>query len=149
MIERCQQKIFALALNLTNDANQAYDITVASFVEALQSGNYSKKEEAFLGVVAGIAVNKCRDGIIAAALDDSLFPDLPQPKKSLLEFSSQALHLLSFEDQAVLLLRDQLHLSYKNISSVLRQAEISIKIQLTQARGKLREKINQLISDAQ
>ena len=60
----------------------------------------------------------------------------------------KALYSLPFDTKALLLLRDQLHLSYKGIAAVLHVPESKAKIRTTQARSELRQKIEEVLSRA-
>ena len=148
-IERYQQKIFALVLYLAGgNSNQAYDITADSFAEAFLADPSLAKEESLLANIAGIAIEKCRNTKIMPSSDDPVLIDLPPHKRSLLLITKKSLQLLPIDDQLLLILRDQLHLPYKNIAAILHLAEGNIKIQISQVRVNLRDAIKGMLNNA-
>ena len=58
---------------------------------------------------------------------------------------ARALHLLPFETKTLLLLRVQLHISYKIIADVFEISETDARSQLGQANIKFREKIEEVM----
>ena len=145
LISPYQQRIFALVLYLTGEnRDKAYDIAVSSFVEAIQTTPLFKND-GFLARVAGIAIKKSRDIKVMPSYDESDFINLPPEQRESLRIMKIALHLLPFDLKVLLLLRDQLHLAYKYISSILRISEKNTKIRTTQARIQLRKKIEEVL----
>jgi len=148
IISRYEQKIFALALYLIGgDKDKAYNVATSSFVEALRETPFLEKENISLSKIAGIAVEKCRDikTILSPDENDSDFVDLPPVERQSLLIVKTALQKLPFDIRALVLLRDQLHLPYKSISSIFKISQGDAKVQTTQARIKLRETIKELL----
>ena len=54
---------------------------------------------------------------------------------------SEALQALSFDEKAILLMRDQLHLSNQNITAILGISQAQVRSQINQARVAIRKKV--------
>jgi hypothetical protein len=144
---RFEQSIFSLAFHLTSgNKNAAYDITVSSFVEA--DAFDSGQKDIFFAKLAALAVEKCRTVESAPRSDGSECLDLPAKRKKLLAMTKAALYRLTFESKTCLLLRDQLHLSYAMIARILKISEPGARIQTTQSRVDLRDKIEEILKNA-
>jgi len=146
-IERHQQKIFALVLYLIGgDKNKAYDIAVASFVEAIRLTPNFDLEETFLTKLANAAIIKSQGVKVIPTFDESDFKDLPTGKQKSLSLVGRALHLLPFETKSLLLLRDQLHLPYKCIADIFKISESDARAQMSQVQLQFRDKIAEVLS---
>lgn len=149
-ITRYQQKIFSLVLYLIGgDKDEAAKITIASFVETIPQTSVATPEEIFLARLATAAIEKSQDTQVLPAFADADFLDLPAERRKSLQIAKDALHALPFETKAQLLLRDQLHFSYKVIARIFRVSQKAARIQLAQARVQLREKIQEVLRRAQ
>jgi len=146
-VDRHQQSIFALVLYLIGgNKNKAYSIASGVFAETLQAASPLDAESVLLTKLARSAVEKCRNIKMIPSFDDSDFKGLPAEKIGSLRMVRASLQSLPFEVRALLLLRDQIHLSYKQISSALGVSENDAKIRTIQARAKLRKAIEEVIS---
>ena len=146
LIQRYQQRIFALVLYLVgNDRDKVYDIAVSSFVEAFRTTVFPGECNTFLRRISSVAVEKSRDVKIIASSDEPDFTDLPKERRNSLFMLKKALQALPFDERAVLLLRDQLRISYEDISVVFRISERDARLQTTQARAHLRKKIAEML----
>jgi DNA-directed RNA polymerase specialized sigma24 family protein len=131
LAEQYQQRIFALALYLIGaDRDKAYDITVLSFLIRL----------------IRTAIEKSRDVKIIPFSDETDFADFPPEKRNSLLMVKQALQALTFNEKALLLLRDQLHLSYREISDIFRMSKGDTRIQTVRARIHIREKLEEVLN---
>jgi len=147
IISRYQRDIFSLVLYLIGgDRDKAYDITAVSFVKAIQASVFLEKKEIFFIKLVKIAVEECQKIKVIPFSDDSDFIDLSLEEQKSLRIVKDALQLLDFDMKVMLLLRDQLHLSYKEISNVLGISEHDAKIQKTHAQSLLRKKIKNVMS---
>jgi len=118
-IQSFEQKIFALALWLIGgDKNKAYDIAVASFVEALRLFSVNETEDIFITNLTGATIKRSQGVEVMPSFDESDFMDLPAGKRKSLSLVARALHLLPFETKTLLLLRVQLHLPYRSIAAI-------------------------------
>lgn len=149
LISRYQQRIFALVLYLIGgDRDKAYDIAASSFVETIRTTPSPWERDIFLARLAGAAIERSRDVKIIPSFDESNFVDLPPGERESLRIVKIALQKVPFNTKSLLLLRNQLHLPYKEISAILRISEKSVRVQTTQARIQLRKKIEEALNGA-
>jgi len=148
-IDRYQQGIFALALYLIGgDRDRAYDITVSSFVGAMQAASGDEPNDIFFIRLAEAVVKTSRAVKVVPVADESDFSDLPPEKQKSLSVVKSVLQKLSFEARALLLLRDQLHFSYADMAVILKASENNVRSETTQAHVQFREKIEEVLSGA-
>ena len=146
LIAQYQQKIFALALYLVGrDRDNAYGVCASSFTEAIRESSYLEQKEVFLVRLAGIVVEKCRNTKAIPIFDELEFLDLPAAEKMPLGIVLKALQALDFDSKALVLLRDQLNLLYKEISVIMRVSETDARRKTARARALLREKIEEIM----
>lgn len=146
LITLYQQGIFALVMYLIGgEKNTAYNVTVAAFVKAFQSSPSLDNEDAFLIKLAAAAVEMSRDVKVPPADDNADFINLPPEKRRSLNIAKTALGALPFEARVYLLLRDQMHLPYAAIASITGKPDKASRIQTTEARGQLREKLEEVL----
>lgn len=147
LAEQYQQRIFTLVLYLIgDDRDKAYDITASSFVEALSTAPSLEDKNAFLVRLIRIAIEKSRDAKIIPFSEETDFADFPPERKNSLLMVKKALQALTFNEKALLLLRDQLHLSYREISAIFRMSEGDARIQTVRARIRIRRKVEEILS---
>ena len=145
-IQRFKQKTFALALWLIGgNKNKAYDIAVASFVEALRSFSSKESESVFLTNLVSATIKRSQGIEAMPSFDESDFTDLPAGKRKSLSLIARALNLLPFETKSLLLLRVQLHLPYSIIANIFQLSESDARSQMGQANIKFREKIEEVM----
>jgi RNA polymerase sigma-70 factor (ECF subfamily) len=147
LVEMHQQKIFAFALYLIGgDKNKAYDIAATGFAEAFRSASPFDSDGAMLDKAARIVVERCRSLKTIPSFDDSDFKKLAPEKRGSLRMVRAALQAVPFDERALILLRDQLHFSYKDIAAVLGGSEKDTKMRMTQARARLRKEVEGVIT---
>lgn len=150
LIKRYQQKIFALVVYLIGgNKDKSYEITASCFAEVIQTTSLLKADDVFVVNLAAAAVKNCRDIQTIPSFDETDFLELPQVKRKTLQIANEALQALPFDIKALLLLRDQLHLSYKQIAAVFRIPEKDAKVQTTQAKIQLRTKMEEVLRHGQ
>jgi DNA-directed RNA polymerase specialized sigma24 family protein len=148
LINRYQRSIFSLILNLIGgDKNAAYDIAVASFVQASQNCSLDATD-AFFCKLAAAALEKCRAAEVVPVADATDFRELPVEKRKILQITRNALYSLPFETKALLLLRDQLRLPYRVISTILKVPEKNVRVAMNSARADLRKQIEEILTHA-
>ncbi|MFH1189366.1 MAG: sigma factor-like helix-turn-helix DNA-binding protein [Candidatus Omnitrophota bacterium] len=146
-VELHQRKVFALAVHLIGgDKDKAYDIASGVFVDTLRASFPLDTDNSLLIGLIRRTIEKCRDVKVVPSLDDSGFEGLSAEKRGSLRMIRASLQSLPFEVRTLLLLRDQVHLPYKHISSVLGISENDARIQTTQARVKLRKAVEEVIA---
>ena len=140
LISRYQQKVFALVLYLIGgDQDKTYDICAKSFAEAMYGSSYLETEEAVLTKIIGMAIEKSRVTKAIPTFSEVELLDLPDAEKGPLRLVLKALHSLDFDAKALVLLRDQLNLSYRQIAAIVRNSESHTRSKVIQARIRLRE----------
>jgi len=145
-INRYRKKIYALTYYLTgNDKNKAYEITAASFVEGFTMASYVNNEEAFLVKLVQTAIEKSRQAKVIPSREEPSFINIPPVKRKILLILIEVLQGLPFDEKTLLLLRDQFHLSYQNIASVLKISLSDVRSQITQARVNIRKKVERAL----
>lgn len=146
IITRYEQKVFSFVLLLVGgNQNQAYQVTVSSFAETILKKAPSHNDAHFFPRVLSCAIPKAKQA--AKPLDltpSSIFETSPEKQRAEL-WLRKALNNVSFEDKVRLLLRDQLHLLYKDIGTILKASESEAKKQTLEAREKLREKLQEVV----
>jgi len=145
-IQHFEQKIFALALWLIGgNKDKAYDIAVASFVDALRVYSTKETEDIFIANLVNATIKRSQGIEVMPSFDETDFSDLPAGKQKSLSMVARALHLLPFETKTLLLLRSQLHLSYKVIAGVFKISETDARSQMGKANIMFREKIEEVM----
>jgi DNA-directed RNA polymerase specialized sigma24 family protein len=148
-ISSYQQKIFALAFYLIGgDRDKAYDIASSSFAEVLRAASHLEQKGVLLSRIAGIVVQKSRAVKTIPVFDNTDFIDSAPEDKETLRILRTALQRLSFDLRALLLLREQVNLRYKDIAPIFRTSENNIRVQTTQARIQLRKIIVEVLNRA-
>ncbi|MBU1125598.1 MAG: hypothetical protein KKC84_06210 [Candidatus Omnitrophica bacterium] len=149
LLARYLKKVYALVIYLVwGNPDQAYEVVVFSFVEAFRLIPFEEDEETFYSTLLSTAIQKCQSLKSIPCLDESDFIDLPPAKKMPLLITKRALQALAFEEKVVLLLRDQLHLTYKGIGIVMHLSENEVRLKIARMRNNLREAIKEIIEHA-
>lgn len=149
LINRYEKKIFAFVISLAGgNKDKAYDIAVSSFAEAIPLISPLDTRGVSLAKIAEAAFKKCRQLAVVPSLDTSFVLDLPPEQKESLRIVNTALQTLPFETKALLLLRDQLSLPYRNISKIIHTSENATRVMITKAKVALREKIEESLGRA-
>ncbi|MFH1875424.1 MAG: sigma factor-like helix-turn-helix DNA-binding protein [Candidatus Omnitrophota bacterium] len=142
LIIRYQQKVFALVFYLIGgDQDKTYDICASSFAEAARVRSSLEHEEAFLITLIGIAIERSRAAKTIPVSNELGLLELPDAEKGPLRMVLKALRALDFDAKALVLLRDQLNLSYSEIAAIMRSSESTTRPKVTQARARLRKMI--------
>ena len=142
LISHYEQKVFVLALYLIGgDRNKTYEVASSSFAETIQKSSSLKPTDPFLAAVAAKVIEKSRAIKAMPSSDEIHWIGVADQEKGILRIVSQALQALPFDEKALVLLRDQLNLSYKDIAMIFHSDEKNIQTQTIQARGQLRKKI--------
>jgi DNA-directed RNA polymerase specialized sigma24 family protein len=144
LVSCCEQKVFALALHLIGgDRNKTYEIAASAFAEAIQKLPPSQPTGSFLTAAAAKVVEKSRTAKAMPSSDEIGLTGVADQEKGILRIVTQALRTLSFDEKALVLLRDQLHLPYKDIAAIFKTSEKNARSQTVQARDQLRKKIEE------
>jgi RNA polymerase sigma-70 factor (ECF subfamily) len=146
LVERYYKVLFNVALRLVNDSEEARDITQTTFMKAFEKiGTYDARHK-FFSWIYRILINESLNLLNRRKPREPLDPDLvargdtPEEEFEKLRLSQRvqaALTHLSIEHRQVLVLRHFADLSYKEIGSVLRLQEKTVKSRLFSARRQL------------
>ncbi|MFH1867460.1 MAG: sigma factor-like helix-turn-helix DNA-binding protein [Candidatus Omnitrophota bacterium] len=146
LIEQYQQRAFALVLYLIgDDRDKAYEITASSFVEAFRSASSFEDKSSFLIRLIRMAIEKSRNAEIIPFSDETDFEDFSPERRNSLLVVKKALGALTFNEKALLLLRDQLRLSYGEIGAIFRVPEGEARTQVVRARVQIRKKVEEVL----
>lgn len=147
LIECYQKKIFALVLYLCGgDRDKACDIATSSFVDVWDWAPEAGEDNVFFIKLATAAIKKSQDIKAGSSFDQSGFEGILPEKRRSLFTTRQALLLLSFDEKVLLLLRDQLHLSYKDIAVILQKSQAATRSETVKAQVDLRKKVKKILS---
>jgi len=142
VINRYLGKIFPLVFYLTgNNSDKSYEITTSSYVETFMTIRSLNDEHAFLIRLVKEAIFQCQNAKMIPSTKEPPFKDVLPLRIKMLQILSKALQELPFNEKALLLLRDQLHLSYKNIASVLSVSQSDARSHINRARIEIRKKV--------
>jgi DNA-directed RNA polymerase specialized sigma24 family protein len=146
IVERYQKLLFGFVLSFASfSREQAFEIAASSFVHTFSQMRRISMDGAFLEELFRRALREF-DGIIPAGNADlTAFGDFPPPKKESLKIVREALIRLSSEDKAVLLLRDQCHLSFERIAGILGTQPRQTRSACLASRERLREAVQALL----
>ena len=146
-VYRYQKMIFALVLYLIGgDRDKAYEIATTSFAQVLGQASLDKGEGTVFIDVIKYAIENCRNAEALPIISSYDFIDLSCEDRKTLLTTARALQKVPFEVRVFILLRDQLHMSYDDISIILRTTEA--RAETNQARLFLREEIKKLLNHA-
>lgn len=145
LLQRYLKSSYALILNLTGcDRNTAYEFTASILAKSIESLNSSS--HAFFLPALQLLVDECSRISPAAFFDSSQFLSLPPEKRESAKVLKEALFALPYGSRTMILLRDQLNLSYKEISDVLAITEREARSTTFRIRGELRDKIEEALN---
>ncbi|MBI2093106.1 MAG: sigma-70 family RNA polymerase sigma factor [Candidatus Omnitrophica bacterium] len=167
IVLRYERLIYAVALRMLGDAEDARDIAQDVFVRAYQGIRHFRRQAKLSTWLVSIAMNLCRNRrrfwarrrrLITASIDEPLAPDqegagyqVPDPSPNpvqVAEYRQQreilmaALQQLNESSRRVIVLRDIHSYSYEEISQILCCREGTVKSRLNRARIELRALVN-------
>ena len=148
LFERTSTRIYRLLLRMTGDPDDAADLTQETYVKGFQGLDRFDGQSATISTwLYRIAVNEAlqfrrRQGVATLKLL-ALAPNQPteaqRPRTDVQLDMEEALAELPSDDRALLLLRYQEELDYRDIAEVLECAEGTVASRLNRARERLRE----------
>ncbi|MBI4341766.1 MAG: sigma-70 family RNA polymerase sigma factor [Candidatus Omnitrophica bacterium] len=163
LVRRHQTQVFAVALRMLGDRDEAQEIAQDAFVRAYRGLSAFRREAKLSTWLVSITMNLCRNRrrwwarrkrFIAASLDAAPDPDQeasridvadpsPDPsaiveRKDQARLVLEALQGLSASERAIVVLRDLEGHSYEEIAQVLRCQVGTVKSRLNRARWQLR-----------
>lgn len=163
LIQSHQKKVYNIALRMTKNPEDAQELAQDTFVRAFIAIKKFRGESSFSTWLYRIAMNVCTDflrkrnkavvisidqGAIGSENDqpiqlpeDAPGPDELSEKRQLKHLVRQAMDSLSAEHRQVLILRDLMDLSYRDIANTLSVSEGTIKSRINRAREGLKQVI--------
>ena len=163
LIQSHQKKVYNIALRMTKNPEDAQELAQDTFIRAFVAIKKFRGESSFSTWLYRIAMNVCTDflrkknkaivisieqGAVGSDNDqplqlpeDSPGPDEVSEKQQLKHLVRQAMDSLSAEHRQVLILRDLMDMSYKDIANTLSVSEGTIKSRINRAREGLKQVI--------
>lgn len=160
LVQAHQKRVYNIALRMTKDPDDAQELSQDALVRAFVAIKKFRGESSFSTWLYRITMNVCTDFLrkrnkaVVVSLEQgaagnenynpvqlpekSPGPDELAEKKQLKEMVKQAMDLLSVEHRQVLILRDLMDLTYKDIANTLNVNEGTIKSRINRARDALK-----------
>ena len=171
LVERYQRKIYAVALGMVKDKEEALDISQEAFVKVYKYLDHFKGDSSFYTWLYRITVNICIDVIRKRGsskgehveLDEAIQMDTSEanigalgsrlgtnPQKSALrkelaEKIQQALEAVPEKHRAILLLREVEGMSYEDLSRTLQIPKGTVMSRLFHARTKIQKILSEYL----
>jgi len=165
LIRSHQKKVYNIALRMTKNPDDAQELAQDTFVRAFTAIKKFRGDSSFSTWLYRIAMNVCTDflrkksKVVMVSMEQSatgnendqsiqLAEDAPGPdemseKRQLKDLVRQAMDSLTAEHRQVLILRDLMDLTYKDIANTLNLSEGTIKSRINRAREGLKQVISQ------
>ena len=169
LVERYQKKVYAVALAMVKDREEAMDVVQEAFVKVHRSLDSFKADATFYTWLYRITVNVCIDVIRrrgamrsdSVEFDERIGHDLAEanlgavssqlgsnPEKSVLQHElgqkiQEALEQIPEKHRAILLLRELDGLSYEELSQVLEIPKGTVMSRLVHARAKVQKLLSE------
>ena len=169
LVERYQKKVYAVALGMVKDREEAMDVVQEAFVKVHRSLDSFKADATFYTWLYRITVNVCIDVIRrrgamrseSVEFDERIGHDLAEanlgavssqlgsnPEKSVLqrevgEKIQEALEKIPEKHRAILLLRELDGLSYEELAQVLEIPKGTVMSRLFHARAKVQKLLSE------
>lgn len=163
LIQSHQKKVYNIALRMTKNPEDAQELAQDTFIRAFIAIKKFRGESSFSTWLYRIAMNVCTDFLrkrnkaVVISIDqgaigseseqpiqlpeDAPGPDELSEKRQLKQLVRQAMDSLSAEHRQVLILRDLMDLSYRDIANTLSVSEGTIKSRINRAREGLKQVI--------
>jgi RNA polymerase sigma-70 factor (ECF subfamily) len=171
LVERYQRKVYAVALGMLKDREEAMDVSQEAFVKVHKYLDHFKGDSSFYTWLYRITVNICIDVIRrkggtqrqAVEFDESVDMDLSEarigalgsrlgtkPQKSALrrelaEKIEEALQTLPEKHRAILLLRELEGMSYEDLARTLDIPKGTVMSRLFHARAKMQKILSEYL----
>jgi len=166
LVLQYQNKIYALAYRYMGNEEDAYDMSQEAFIKAYKSLRSFKGKSSFGTWLYRVVSNICLDElgrrkrrIVPLSLDEPLATldgdevekeiadtsptaDILYEQKEFLLYIQQLLDQMKIEHKTVIVLRDQMDLSYEEIAEILKCSIGTVKSRLSRARTVLREMLS-------
>ncbi|MGO9829275.1 MAG: sigma-70 family RNA polymerase sigma factor [Myxococcaceae bacterium] len=174
LVERYQKKVYAVALGMVKDAEEALDVSQEAFVKVHRYLDHFKGDSSFYTWLYRITTNTCIDVLRrrgastseSVEYDDSVQMDLAEanlgalgsqldssPARTVLrrelgEKLEEALAQLPEKHRAILLLRELEGMSYEDLARTLEIPKGTVMSRLFHARAKVQRLLADYLADA-
>jgi RNA polymerase sigma-70 factor (ECF subfamily) len=171
LVERYQRKIYAVALGMVKDKEEALDVSQEAFVKVYKYLDHFKGDSSFYTWLYRITVNICIDALRKkqalrgeqVELDEAVMMDTAEanigalgsrlgtnPQKSALrkelaEKIQQALETVPEKHRAILLLREVEGMSYEDLARTLKIPKGTVMSRLFHARTKVQKILSEYL----
>lgn len=161
LIEKYQKKVFAIALKMLGNYDDASELAQEALIKVFKSIKNFKEESSFSTWIYRVVTNTCldelrrrkkrqvvyideeitnEDGELKREIADySTAPESIMEKKELRKAVNEAIMSLSEEHRTVIVLRDIQGMSYEEIAKITKCPEGTIKSRINRARLSLKE----------
>jgi RNA polymerase sigma-70 factor (ECF subfamily) len=173
LVSRHERRVYALALRMLRQQQDAEDITQQTFLDALEGLGGFREEASFstwllrIATYAALKIIRKRKGLDVISLEEATEPGGDQAGFSHPEFIAdwresperlvehqetrrlieEALSELDEKHRIVFLLRDMQGLSVRETAEALGLTEVNVKVRLLRARLQLRERLTRSFGD--
>jgi len=161
LIQSHQKKVYNIALRMTKNPEDAQELSQDTFVRAFIAIKKFRGDSSFATWLYRITMNVCTDFLrkrnkaVVVSIEQSVYenqqtmqladnepgPDEISEKNQLKKLVREAMDLLPPEHRQVLILRDLLDMTYKDIAHTLNINEGTIKSRINRARESLKKVI--------
>ena len=173
LVNRYEHRVYALAMRMVRQEQDAEDITQQAFISALENLPHFREEASFatwllrIATHAALKIVRKRKGLETVSLEEATetrdsADSIPHPeyiadwrhspeelvhKREVWRLLDDALSRLDDKHRLVFLLRDIEGLSVKETAEALGLSEANVKVRLLRARLQLRELLTQNLGD--
>lgn len=128
LIARYDAKVYALVLYLTGcDENAAYEMTRASFLDTFTKPA-DEAREGLAETLFATVLAKCRSVKAVTVFDPLKIIRVTEHRLGIIRTAKTALMSLPFDQKALVLLRDQVNLSYDEMAHIFQSSAKEIKL---------------------
>lgn len=148
LVKKYEKKIFNIAYRITNNGEDAMDVTQTVFTKVYHNLDAYDPSHKFFSWIYRIAVNESLNTAKASRktseLHNGISSDRPNPEEQYIQGETDKLvqrciTMLSEDYRTVVILKHFVHLSYREIGAVLDIPEKTVKSRLYTARQRLKE----------
>ena len=145
LVDRYQKKVFNVALRFMQDPDDAEDVAQSVFIKVYERLSSYDRQLKFFSWLYRIAVNESLNALrqqkpMERVADELQAPDTDDDveREDTVRLIDEAIHRLTADQQAVIILRHYEELGYDEIATVLHITEKKVKSRLFSARQQLR-----------
>lgn len=146
LIRMYKDDIYAFVLYLSGcDVNNSYEVTAGIFLDVLRDPGTPTAEPVSVRLFQ-TAIDRCRSAKPNFFFNPLDMTNATPSKRGTLRIVKQVFDSFSFENRAIMLLRDQAGLTYDEIAAIMQIGPREIKTMTAALKNRFREKIEEKIS---